>query len=142
MTFYFDENWSPLLVRGLTIIRGKKETGFDFVHLLQRFPAGTPDEVWIPVIAGEHCVVLTSDRAKRGHGSPLPVVCVANRVRHVLASGKVHQLGTWDKCRAVMCVWPELLATGGSVPGSRFKLKKAGAWFRLESALPHSSRGM
>jgi hypothetical protein len=62
MKIYFDENFSPHFIRGLSHIqRAHPNHGIEVKSIKEVFGGGTPDEEWIPKIAQQHGVVVTQD---------------------------------------------------------------------------------
>ncbi|MEW5876242.1 MAG: DUF5615 family PIN-like protein [Candidatus Zixiibacteriota bacterium] len=59
MRFFFDNNLSRQLSNGM------RAFGEDSVHLLDRFPQGTPDLEWIPIVATEGLFLITRDEEIR-----------------------------------------------------------------------------
>lgn len=60
MKIYFDENFSPHFIRGLSHIqRAHPNHGIEVKSIKEVFGGGTPDEEWIPKIAQQHGVVVT-----------------------------------------------------------------------------------
>lgn len=59
MTFFLDNNLSPVLAKGL------REFGEDVQHLRDAFPANTPDEVWLPAIGERGWYLITRDKRIR-----------------------------------------------------------------------------
>jgi hypothetical protein len=59
VTFFFDNNLSPVLARGL------REFGEDAQHLRDAFPPNTPDEVWLPAIGERGWYLVTRDKKIR-----------------------------------------------------------------------------
>lgn len=53
LKFLFDNNLSPHLAAGVAEFSRTDARVAQVVHLRSRFPANTPDEVWLPALAGE-----------------------------------------------------------------------------------------
>lgn len=53
LKFLFDNNLSPHLAAGMAEFSRTDARVAQVVHLRSRFPANTPDEVWLPTLAGE-----------------------------------------------------------------------------------------
>lgn len=61
MTYFFDNTFPKKAAEILRLL------GVDIVHLQDEFPADTPDEIWIPVVAGKGYLLITGDgRIRRG----------------------------------------------------------------------------
>ena len=56
MTFFLDNNLSPILAEGL------RAFGEDVRHLREVFPPDTPDEVWLPEIGQRGWFLVTHDK--------------------------------------------------------------------------------
>lgn len=56
MTFFLDNNLSPILAEGL------RAFGEDVRHLREVFPPETPDEVWLPEIGQRGWYLVTHDK--------------------------------------------------------------------------------
>jgi predicted nuclease of predicted toxin-antitoxin system len=61
MKFFFDNNLSPNLVRGL------KSFGEDVIHLTDIFPPDEPDIKWLKHIGENGLTLITRDEAIRWH---------------------------------------------------------------------------
>lgn len=62
MKFYFDENFSPYLIKGLKYIQsGRNAENAEILSIKDEFNAGCKDEEWIPVVASKNGVVITQD---------------------------------------------------------------------------------
>jgi hypothetical protein len=56
LTFFLDNNLSPILAEGL------RAFGEDVRHLREVFPPDTPDEVWLPEIGQRGWYLVTHDK--------------------------------------------------------------------------------
>jgi hypothetical protein len=94
------------------------------MHLCDGFAAGTYDNVWIPKIAQEGWIVVSSDRGrKRTKGGKLPEVCKEFKVSHILFSTSLHKRSSRDKVAALTLVWNQIQEIPNKPPGSRFDLQ-------------------
>lgn len=59
MNFFFDNNLSPRLARGLNELEG--EHGYEVVHLRDRFNPNTSDEEWMAALSDESWCIVTAD---------------------------------------------------------------------------------
>ena len=59
MKFYFDENFSPRIARGLNVL--EKDKNIEVVNIIDEFGRGAADEEWIPVVGDEEKFVITQD---------------------------------------------------------------------------------
>ena len=99
MTFLFDNNLSPYLVKGL------KGFGEDVTHLTKHFPADTPDEKWLEYI-GKHGIFLIT-RDKRIRYRPLELkVLKRYKVGAFFLIGK--GMNKWAQIKQIIGVWPKI----------------------------------
>lgn len=91
-------------------------------HLLELFPVTQPDAEWIPKLANDGYIVISTDRGKSNFGAKLPHVCRESGAIHVLISAALHKRKQFEKARAVLAVWTDLMALDLAEPGSRFVL--------------------
>ena len=97
-------------------------------HLLDKFPAGTLDDDWIPVVAEESPILITADGGSRpSKGGKLPALCEAFGVTHVILSGALNQKPGFIKVRAIIDNWEDIIQTADAPPGSRFSLHMVNA---------------
>lgn len=62
MRLYFDENFSPCLIRGMREFQnGRLREGFDVLSVREEFGKGAKDEEWIPKVAQAHGIAITQD---------------------------------------------------------------------------------
>lgn len=99
MKFFFDENTSERLTRGM------KEFGEDVVHLRDMFPQGAKDEDWLRVVGSKGLVLVTRDAQIRRKPGEL----AAYRRHNV--GGFVLQGKNIDHCGMIQQVvrnWPRM----------------------------------
>jgi hypothetical protein len=106
MRFLFDENFAPRLVRSLNcLIESEGDTAR---ALVDKFPAGTPDETYLKELSEEgDWVVLTQDM---GIVLSPPLVAAwrsAGLIVVIFKSGW-NSLTFWDKAWKITKFWPEL----------------------------------
>jgi hypothetical protein len=119
----FDENFGKPIVSALADLAGFSRAHCRVKHLLERFQPGTPDEEWIPKIAQEGFILISSDLGRGKRGRRLPEICIQCGLTHVLVSGKLHNQTQFEKIRGVLVVWPRLLETAQEPPGTGYMLK-------------------
>jgi len=62
MRIYFDENFSPHLIKAFTALQdGRKSEDVQVLSIKDAFGKGCPDETWIPGVAKQHGVAITQD---------------------------------------------------------------------------------
>lgn len=138
--FLFDENTGAPFVTALrTIAIMDKRRPVEIGHSIELFGRAAKDADWIPRIRDEGWILISEDRGRNSvSGDRLPQLCEQFGVSHVLVlPALLKRGGQFEKMRAVLAVWPELHALATAVPGTRARLKYAGAActsFRLQTA--------
>ena len=122
MKLLFDENFGRPLVEALKQLLSFTREAVEVRHIIELRHGGRADNEWVPEVAGEDWLVLTCDRGKRA-GPKLPQLCRDARVTHVLISGSLHNSPQFEKARAVLVVWPALVAAAAATAGTRFSLR-------------------
>ena len=92
-------------------------------HLLDYFTQGTCDAVWIPSVANEGWMILTSDRAKKSSRMKLPQICQECKITHILMGPSVLHLKQSQKANAIVAVWEDIKKCNNSPKGTRFFLQ-------------------
>ena len=123
--FFFDNcAIGPGAIKTIRQITDAHPASIEVAHLMSHFEACTPDEKWIPEIADESWVVITSDRGKRCGGAKLPALCLEYHVTHVLLSRAVHRFSSFQRITAFTSNLNDLLACCDAPKGSRFHLRR------------------
>ncbi len=122
MKLLFDENFGRPLVDALKGLVAFARFRPEIQHILELQRAGAKDSEWIPKLAADGWIVLTGDRGKSA-GPKLPQLCRAYGITHVLLSGSLQNSPQFDKARAVLGVWPELIDLGEAPAGTRYSLR-------------------
>jgi len=118
-----DENIGKPIADALANLLAFHESAPQVLHLLDYIGRhGERDDVWIPKLAREDWLLISTDQGRRG-GPKLPRICRQLGVRHVLLVGRLHHAKQFEKARAILVVWPELLAAMDEPRGTRFKLR-------------------
>jgi hypothetical protein len=91
-------------------------------HLLEYFESGTCDSVWIPKIANDGWVILTSDRGKKGQVK-LPAICRAYKITHILMGPSILKLKQVEKASVILAVWHDIKRCADAPQGSRYLLR-------------------
>lgn len=106
----------------------------DVAHLLDKFPAGTPDRLWVPTIADEgEWVVITADRGSQSNiEDKLPLVCRQLRVVHVLLSAGIHKRTAFFKGLAISHCAQQLLDASSAAAGTGFSISMLGRGFQMK----------
>lgn len=105
MTFFFDNNLGDYLVKGL---RG---FGEDVSHLIEHFPADTPDEEWLEFVGTEEMFLLTRDQKIRKRPMELAAL-KRHKVGAFFLGGKA--MGRWDQIKQIIRAWPRIKETANS----------------------------
>lgn len=87
MTFFFDENIGPGIVRALEKL-GKR----NLVHLLDEFEAGTPDTEWLPMVGSRGWALITKDQRIRYRTDEKRLYIAHNMAGFVLAGKNLDRL--------------------------------------------------
>ena len=122
MKLLFDENFGRPLVEALKQVIAFSRDAAEVRHIVDLRHGGRRDDEWVPEVAGGEWLVLTCDRGKSA-GPKLPQLCREAGLTHVLVSGSLHNSPQFEKARAVMVVWPALVAACAEAAGARFSLR-------------------
>ena len=118
-----DENIGRPIANALGALLHFHESHPIVKHLLDlEDKQGITDDVWLPTLVDEKWVVITADQGRRG-GPKLPRVCRDLGITHVLIRGKLHHARQFEKARAIVLVWPELVSISDAPPGTQFRLQ-------------------
>lgn len=119
--FLFDECiGKPAMLQLHELVGG----GFEFVHLSDRFAAGTKDNDWIPKLASEPWVVVSGDRGRQsGMGPKLPDLCRETGITHILLGKSVHVKKAAEKIAILTLLWDRIVEASTDEPGSRYMVK-------------------
>lgn len=104
MTFFFDNNLGQNLVIGL------RAFGEDVVHLTEKFPHNTPDEIWLKEIGEKNYVLITRDERVRWNPAELSAFC-KNKVGAFFLGGK--NLNKWGIIQQLIRNWPQIVDLSG-----------------------------
>ena len=108
MRFFFDNNLSPKLVRGLNML---VEPEHQVIHLKERFAANTPDETWMHALAGESdWVIVSGDLQIRRNPHEIKAWQEAGHTTFFLKKGWLN-MNFWEQAWKFAKVFPELLET-------------------------------
>jgi hypothetical protein len=95
-----------------------------FAHLTDFFSSGTPDSEWIPKLAKDGWIVISTDGAKKkNRGGKLPEICKSMGITHIIMSPTLHKRNSRDKIAAIALVWEQIKEAGKATPGTRFNLQ-------------------
>jgi hypothetical protein len=120
--FLFDECLGRPVTEAMRKLAGFHRHPIGIMHVLDRFPSGTHDEIWVPAIASESWIVVSIDRG-RSPGPKLPRLCSTLGVRHILFAPTAASLPQFEKARAFFRVWRDAVNLAHAPPGARSLLK-------------------
>lgn len=113
----FDDCLSKHAVNALKTLAEFTSGSVEFAHLVDFNLSGKTDDEWVPEIADQGWIVVTTDRGKKpSRGGKLPFLCQRYGVTYVMLSAAIHKRNTFDKIRAMFDVWPQLAALVPSNP--------------------------
>lgn len=124
----FDENTGAPFVDALReIVRLNKKQPVEIGHTIALFGRGAKDLDWIPKVVDNSWIVISEDRGvNSAAGDKLPVICAQLGVTHVLVLPSIlRNGGQFEKMRAIMAIWPELILLPTLAAGTRLKLRYA-----------------
>jgi hypothetical protein len=97
----------------------------EIAHLATLNLEGKNDDDWIPELKQLGYMPVTTDRGKKpSRGGKFPILCQRNGLTHIMMSAAVHRHDQFDKIRALLSVWPKLLAASAGAPGLGYLLRK------------------
>lgn len=108
MKIYFDENFSPRLVEGLSAFqKGVPNEGVEVHSIAETFGKGTADEDWIPKVAQQHAVVVTQDSCirRRQHQWEL---CQHYKIAIVFVQPPKKGWSYWTTIQLIVKLWKEI----------------------------------
>lgn len=94
-------------------------------HLID-MQKGAQDDEWVPVIAKDGWIIISTDRGRKGtkgRGERLPIVCKRHNITHVLISGRIQQKGRFEIACSILDVRKKLYELPNEPRGSCFLLK-------------------
>lgn len=98
----------------------------ELAHVIQKGFGGCNDDLWIPQIAAEGGVLITSDRGKKprpGKGKKLPQVCREQHVTYAALSASLAQSKGIVKVSAILTVLDNIMSDVVSAPkGTGFSI--------------------
>lgn len=108
MKIYFDENFSPYLVKGLRAFQsGKSSEGIEILSIAEIFGKGTTDEIWIPRVACQNGIVVTQDlniyRSRQQWQ-----LCQSHKIGIVFVQPPKKGWSYWSIIQLVVKLWKEI----------------------------------
>lgn len=111
MRIYFDENFSPHFVEGLSTIQSaRRKDGIEVYSIVREFGRGTADEEWIPAVAQKHGVVVTQDLNINRLKAQWQL-CRDNKVGLFFLKPPKKGWSYWDIVLYVVSLWPRITET-------------------------------
>ena len=117
----FDETFGHPIVQAMARLLSFHELKPEVRHLFDVAAPGTPDPEWVPAIVEGDWIVISADHGRRG-GPKLPWICRKLGVTHVLLKGQMIHRRQFEKARAVLVVWPEMVDVADAPRGSRYRI--------------------
>lgn len=130
MKFFFDNNLSPDLARGLATLRSPY--GEEIVHLRDRYDDGaTPDTSWLSDLTADGgWIVLSTDRFKKNSAERQAILNPGITV--VMFTSSFARQPRWKKTMIMINRWEEIVeATKGRGRGCCFKIRLRGKIERI-----------
>ena len=124
--FLFDECLGRPVTEAMRKLVGFHRHQIGIMHVLDRFPPGTHDDIWVPAVSNEDWIVVSVDRG-RSPGPKLPRLCATLGVRHILYAPTAAALPQFEKARAFFRVWRDVLNLAHAPSGTRAVLKVTSA---------------
>lgn len=125
MKFFFDNNLSPDLARGLAKLRNA--FGEEIVHLRDKYDdAATPDSQWLSDLIEEGgWIVISADRFKKNSAERLAVTNPAITV--FMFTSSISKKRRWEKTLIIVKRWEEIVAASkGNGKGKCFRVRLQG----------------
>lgn len=90
------------------------------------------DEVWVAKLTSMGHVVISGDRGTHSVlEARLPLICKEHKITHILLSdGMHHKASGFERARAIIVLWHEIVAACDDVPGSRYQIMGTDGSFR------------
>lgn len=131
MKIIFDATFGAGWVQNLRdFFRSHEFPSPQILHLYDIFNQSEKDEVWIPKLVGEDCLIVTADLG-HGKGPRLPALCKVHKRTHILLSPTMHNKVTkFEKARAIVILWHQIVDAMATEPGSRFQIKTNDATYK------------
>jgi hypothetical protein len=132
LKFFFDNCVSRLIVQAIAVIEKiGPDSEMQLEHLLDRWPGGADDVDWIPIIAGERQIIITTDHAQRKtrgkHGEEAKALKESGAIAFYLPKGYVNAR-RWDQVWKFFKWWPAIKEKAASAsPGDVLDVRDNGS---------------
>ena len=111
MRIYFDENFSPSLIKGMMAIQNSRSSeDVTVCSVVDEFGRGAADETWIPSISKKHGVALTQDLNIHRTRAQLEL-CLENKIGVFFLKPPKAGWNYWQIVQLVVRHWPEIVHT-------------------------------
>jgi len=115
LKYLLDNNLPPALARALHILTSSQYTEHAVEALKDKFPANTPDEVWIQALADEGgWVVISHDRFRK---AAEPEVMRRAGLIVFLLGKSWGNVAFWDKAYQLVRWWPAIIDQSERIEG-------------------------
>ena len=137
MRLCFDECCSTKLAKELKAFYASDYPDLTVRHVLQDYPRGTADSVWLSDLANRgDWIVISSDSGKNSKKEKLPLICSQFGLTHVLITPTLINGGYTMQKAALVAIWyklPDLLhlPKGTSVRLGKISAASGGMAFEL-----------
>ena len=93
---------------------------------------GAKDDDWVLKAAKERRFVITGDQGKKKDGAPLDILLPYHQVSAAFMTGTLHsKRPQFEKARAVLALWPQIVDAAAGPPGLRYKMRIDGRSFSM-----------
>ena len=100
------------------------DTQFEFVHICDLLKSGVPDKEWVPSLAGNLWVIITSDAGKHSvKNDKLPSLCRQHELTHIVFGSTLHSQKAIKKLEVLVNLWMDIESTINEIAGTRFKIR-------------------
>jgi len=108
-----DNCLAPCLARALNEL-GKRDN-HQVVHLKQKFPENTPDDVWLPKLAGEgDWVIVSGDFKITTNPQNREALRASGLTTFILKKGWINHT-PWEQAWRLVKWWPRIIAAAESI---------------------------
>nr|WP_315249008.1 hypothetical protein [uncultured Duganella sp.] len=122
MKFFFDNNLSPHLARGIRELSAIDPTVESVIHLRERFERYASDLTWINELSedGPWCII-SIDRFKKQHGLEREAIRSAGHIMFILDSQWACQR-FWSQSERLVRWWPQIIAHSAAVKHGAYRI--------------------
>jgi hypothetical protein len=117
-----DECLGPPLAKDLAQMLSWDTPPPEIKHLFQYFKSGTKDSEWIPEIAREQWIILTTDKGKKKDNAKLPLICAAYKVTHIVMGPSLLHAKQIQKAGAIIALWEKIKECHEAPKGTKFRM--------------------